>query len=78
MKPILDRLAASLERQNATDGGGLDDASRNHLRNLDVVLTRLLEDSVRGRHQLVDDLRGEIKMLTRTIAGVQDRNRPEG
>ena len=78
MKPILDRLAASLERQNATDDGGLDDASRNHLRNLDVVLTRLLEDSVRGRHQLVDDLRGEIKMLTRTIAGVQDRNRPEG
>ncbi len=77
MKPLLDRLAATLERQDATGAGGLDDASRSHLRNLDVVLTRMLEDTVKGRQQLTDDLRGEIKLLTRTIAGVQDRQRPE-
>jgi len=77
MKPILERLASNLERQQAGDGG-LDDASRNHLRNVDVLLTRMVEDTVRGRQQLVDDLRAEIKLLARTIAGVQDRNRPTG
>jgi hypothetical protein len=78
MKPILDRLATTLERQQATDGGSLDDASRTHLRNLDVLLTRLVEDQVRGRQQLIDDLRSEIKMLARTVAGVQDGDQPEG
>lgn len=82
MKPIFERLAANLERQQAGDGG-LDDGSRNHLRNMDVLLTRLVEDTVRGRQQLVDDLRAEIKFLARTIAGVQgaghqDTKRPEG
>lgn len=78
MKPVLDRLATSLERQDATGGGGLDDSSRNHLRNVDVLLTRMFEDNSKGRQQLIDELRAEMKLLTRTIAGVQDRDRPEG
>ncbi|NQV22409.1 MAG: flagellar motor protein MotA, partial [Rhodospirillales bacterium] len=78
IKPVLDRLAASLERQDATGGGGLDDSSRNHLRNVDVLLTRMFEDNWKGRQQLIDELRAEMKLLTRTIAGVRDRDRPEG
>lgn len=79
-KPVLDRLASSLERQEATGGGGLDDVSRSHLRNVDLLLTRLVEETTRGRQQLIDELRSEMKMLARTITGMpnQDRERPGG
>lgn len=66
LRPVLDRLAATLEDQR----GGLDEASRNHLRNLDVYVLRLLEETTEGRSQLLQDLRAEIKVLARTIAAL--------
>ncbi len=65
MKPVLERLA------NVTDQtGALDEASRAHLRNMDVLISRLLEETVNGRSQLADEIRSEIKLLARTIAAV--------
>lgn len=69
MKPIMAKLA-----QN-TESGGFDAASRGHLRNMDVLLTRLLDDAAQGRAKLVDDMRAEIKLLSRTIAAAADNQR---
>jgi hypothetical protein len=62
LHPIVERLA-----QHQT-GNAIDEASRAHLRNLDVVMTRLLEETIAGRGQLADELRAEIKLLARTLA----------
>ena len=68
MKPLLERLTS----QPAPSDSGFDDATRAHIRNIDVHLVRLLEDSISGRNQMVDDLRSEIKLLARTIAAIDD------
>jgi hypothetical protein len=66
MKPVLQRLS----EQSALTDGGMDEATRAHIRNMDVHLMRLLEESVTGRNQMVDELRIEIKLLARTIAAL--------
>ncbi len=69
LKPILQRIAV------ATEQGSGDSAADTHLRNIDVYVTRLLEETVSGRQQTVDELRSEIKVLTRTIAAIADEGR---
>lgn len=66
MKPLLEKLTA----QPVQSDIGIDDATRAHIRNIDVHLVRLLEESISGRNQMVDDLRSEIKLLARTIAAL--------
>ena len=68
MKPLLEKLI----NQPGQSESGMDDATRGHIRNIDVHLVRLLEESITGRNQLVDDLRSEIKLLARTIAALDD------
>ena len=68
MRPILGRLADGI----AAGGFGLDDASRTHIRNLDVYMSRLLEETATGRAQIVQELRSEIKLLARTIAALAE------
>jgi hypothetical protein len=48
--------------------GGLDASTRDHIRNTDVQLGRLLEEMVRGRGEISRELRNEIKLVARTIA----------
>lgn len=55
--------AAQAAQQSTTD-----EPSRAHLRNLEAYTARLLEETVRGRTALADELRGEFKLLARTIA----------
>jgi hypothetical protein len=69
LRPVLARLA------QPGDAGGLDAASRNHLRNIDVYVTRLFEDSAEGRNRLVEEIRGEFKLLARTLAAISDERR---
>jgi hypothetical protein len=45
-----------------------DDAIRAHLRTMESHLARLVEETLRGRTALADELRGEFKLLARTIA----------
>lgn len=68
MRPVLARLADMSDRGD----GGFDEASRGHIRNLDVYMMRLLEETVNGRNQMISELRSEIKLLARTIANVSD------
>ncbi|MDA0262247.1 MAG: flagellar motor protein MotA [Proteobacteria bacterium] len=72
LKPVLGRLAQSMEL--AADRG-LDEMSRSHLKNLDVYVMRLLEETTQGRKELVEDVRSEIKLLTRTLAGMAEQQR---
>lgn len=72
MRQVLSRLA------DAT-AGGLDESSRQHLRNIDVYLARLVDETATGRAQAVSDIRSEIKILTRTIAALaEEAERAEG
>jgi hypothetical protein len=66
MAPALSRLA------EAQANGALDEASRGHLRNTELYLARLLEDVSQGRAQATAEIRGEIKILARTIAALAD------
>ncbi len=66
MKPILAQLAGG------SSAGGIDDATRSHIRNLDVYLTRLTEELSQGREELIQQFRSEIKLLARTIAASGD------
>jgi hypothetical protein len=61
LRPVLARLAEA-------EGGGVDEATRSHIRNMDVYLARLLDETVQGRSQMTHELRSEIKMVARTIA----------
>ncbi len=70
MKPILARLAEG----GGISGGGLDEATRSHIRNMDVYLARLVEDMDSGREDVISQIRSEIKLLARTIAASKDSN----
>ena len=68
LKPLLARLTEAA----SASGFGIDDGSRQHIRNLDVLLARLVEEVQQGRTQSVQEIRSEIKLLARTIAALAD------
>src|SRR5487761_1281801 len=70
LKPTLARLADIAESSS-----GHDDALRNHLRNIEGYTARLTEDLAQGRAQSVQELRGEIRILARTIAALAEEAR---
>jgi MotA/TolQ/ExbB proton channel family len=51
---------------------GADDASRGHLRNIEIYLQRLLTETEQGRAQSTAELRNDIRVLTRTIAAIAE------
>lgn len=68
MKPILARLADN----TGGSSGGFDEATRTHIRNLDVYMARLVEEISTGREDTIQQMRSEIKLLARTIAASKD------
>lgn len=66
LRQILQRMAE--------DGraSGIDESSRAHLRNMDIYLARLVEESSAGRVQAVEEVRSEIRLLARTIAALSE------
>jgi hypothetical protein len=69
LKPSLARLT-----QVAENSLGQDDVLRTHLRNIEAYMARLSEDIVEGRSQTMLELRGEIRLLARTIAAISDES----
>lgn len=69
LKPSLARLATVAENSL-----GQDDVLRTHLRNIEAYIARLTEDVAEGRAQSVQELRGEIRLLARTIAALAEEN----
>ena len=70
LKPALTRLADVVESSL-----GHDDVLRSHLRNIEAYIARLSEDVVQGRQQSVHDLRGDIRIVARTIAALAEEPR---
>lgn len=64
LQPIISRLASAAEA-----GWGMDDSVREHFRSMDLSLRRLAEEGAAEQRQLSEDLRNELRLLTRTIAG---------
>ncbi|MDA8247886.1 MAG: flagellar motor protein MotA [Rhodospirillales bacterium] len=52
--------------------GGFDEVSRSHLRNIELYLQRLLNDTEQGRVQTTAEIRNDIRILTRTIAALAE------
>ena len=68
LRPVLSRLADM-------SGGGRDEIARTHLRNIEAYMARLLEDGASGRAQMTEELRGEIRLVARTIAALAEEDR---
>jgi hypothetical protein len=64
LQPIISRLATAAEAS-----WGMDDAVRAHFRSIDLNLRRLVEEGAAERRQQAEDLRNELRLLARTIAG---------
>jgi len=69
LKPALVRLATVAENSL-----GRDDVLSGHMRNIEAYMARMTEDIPDGRAQSVAELRGEIRLLARTIAALVDDN----
>ena len=67
MKNVFSRMA---ERSPAEVG--MDESTRTHIRNLDVRIEHLINDLASGREYAVQEIRGEIRLLTRTIAAMAE------
>jgi hypothetical protein len=67
LKPSLERLAMVAENSL-----GQDDVLRTHLRNIEAYMARLAEDLAEGRAQSVQEIRGEIRLVARTIAALAE------
>ncbi len=68
IRPILQQLADG----SGAHGGGIDDATRAHIRNMDMHVSRMVDEMREGRETLTQDLRREIKLLARTMAVASD------
>ncbi|NBC31186.1 MAG: flagellar motor protein MotA [Alphaproteobacteria bacterium] len=68
LRPVLTQLSEA-----ATSGAfGLDSSSREHIRLLELNVRRLLDQTVANRDTTVAEIRGEIKLLARTIAALAE------
>ncbi len=65
LRPLLAKIA---ERPQDHGGMGLDDATRAHIRNMDLLLARMAEDLSGGREEMMQQLKSEVRMLARTIS----------
>jgi biopolymer transport protein ExbB/TolQ len=65
LAPALQRLGEGRRDENA-------EATRAHLRNIELYMQRLLTESEQGRQQSTSELRNDIRVLTRTIAALAE------
>lgn len=67
MQPVLARLSEASPKAS-----GLDEASRAHLRNLDLRAGQIVQELAKGRDHTVQEIRNEIRLLARTIAAIAE------
>ncbi len=70
LRPALARLTEALSRSR-----GEEESSRGHLRNIEASLARIAQDLSRGRAESVEELRGEFRLLARTLAALAEEGR---
>lgn len=74
LRPVLARLA----EQPRGSSAGFDEATRAHIRNLDVYVARLIEELIAGREEIVRQVRSDIRMLARTMSAVSEEAERQG
>ncbi len=68
MRPVLARLAEA-----ASSGAfGIDDHTREHVRLMELHMRRIIDEMTLSRDLTVAEIRGEIKLLARTIAALAE------
>ena len=65
-------LAPALRSLSIENSG--DDVARAHLRNIELMLTRMLAEAEQGRSQATAELRSDLRILTRTVANLGGAN----
>ena len=66
LKPFFAKLA------DQSSVGGLDESTRGHIRNIDHRLSRMSTELSSSRDKAVEEIRGEIRLLTRTLAAMAE------
>lgn len=74
---LAERLAAVGDKLQRANNGG-DDASRGHLRNIEMYSGRMIEEMTNGRDQMLAEIKSEIKLLARTIAATAEQPKDSG
>ncbi|VAX03587.1 MotA/TolQ/ExbB proton channel family protein, probably associated with flagella, partial [hydrothermal vent metagenome] len=70
MRSVLQQMLELFSNQNA---GEEDKIQIKHLRNIDVQVKYLIEETIKGQNQFNDTLKSEFKLLARTLGGIVDR-----
>lgn len=66
LQPAIARIA-----EGNASGWTADDEIRDHLRNLDLTAARLADELGRGRAELLEEIRGEMRLLARVLSHPQ-------
>lgn len=66
LQPAIARIA-----EGTASGWTADEEIRDHLRNLDLTAARLAEELARGRAELLEEIRGEMRLLARVFSHPQ-------
>jgi hypothetical protein len=69
-------LRGTVNRLSERSPEGDREALQAHQRSIEANLARLVEESVRSRTTLADELRGEFRLLARTIASTRGQGQP--
>ena len=69
LRPVLAKLASASDRST----GGFDENVRSNIRNIDVNMSRMMEEMASGRTELVSEPRSEIRVLSRTMAAIAEQ-----
>lgn len=67
----LSRLTDQMARQQELMERMDDPEEQEHLRNLDIHIRRLVDETASGNQELADTIRSEFKLLARTLAATQ-------
>lgn len=70
--------AQEVKVEPAPAAPAMDEATKSHIRNLDVGIKRMIDEQSRSSQALSDDLRSELKLLARTISAGLDAKREGG
>jgi hypothetical protein len=72
LRPVLGRLADAA----ASGAFGIDDHTREHVRLMELHMRRIIDEMTLSRDLTVSEIRGEIKLLARTIAALAEEAEP--
>jgi hypothetical protein len=64
-----ERVIGAIEQmvEKGGGGGGMDTETRRHIRNIDILLAKLIEESAAGRVETAEALRRELRSVSRAV-----------